>query len=538
LKLGLLYDADNNRTRVNHPDTQAFSYTYDARDRLTGVYEGIGTGTALDGIIYNPDDTLATRLEGAGGGGSANYSYDPIGRLTGQTDAFPAAPASNVQWNFQINQASQILSETRDNDAYAFTAIASANKTYAVNGLNQYTAVAGTGHTYDANGNLTGDWTNAYIYDGENRLVSATAAGITTTLTYDPLGRLWQMVKGAANTRYLYDGDALVGEYDGTGALTNRYVHGSNLAADDPLLWYVGAGTATKRYLHADHLGSIVAATNTSSAPSINAYDEYGVPKSGNVGRFQYTGQIWLGELGLYHYKARLYSPTLGRFLQVDRIGYEGGINLYAYVDDDPVNTTDLDGQCPVGVHSMGAQGSGNTTLIYCADGSVERRTGGSLAWRNNNPGNLIYNNNTRKWAAQGAYTRRGRDPLAIFGSRISGELALKRNLLTEKYQSKNVNDAIAAYAPPNENNTAAYQSFVQQQVGVSGDTPLSSLNSQQLGGVIGAIERMEGWKPGSVTYERNPNGSITFQRTDIVTGSRIPQVVNRCTTKEDGSCQ
>lgn len=341
-----VYNPDNLRTRVTHPDSQAFTYDYDTRDRLKGVYEGIGTGTSLDGIIWNADDTLASRLEGAGGGGSANYSYDPIGRLSGQTDAFPAAPASNVQWNFQINQASQILSETRDNDAYAFTGIPTANKGYAVNGLNQYTAVAGTGHTYDANGNLTGDGTNAYIYDGENRLVSAIASGVTTALTYDPMGRLWQVVKGAANTRFLYDGDALVAEYNSGGILSQRYVHGSNLAADDPLVWYEG-GT-TKRYLHADHLGSIVATTNASSAPTINAYDEYGVPKSGNVGRFQYTGQIWLSEVGLYHYKARLYSPTLGRFLQTDPVGYEGGLNLYAYVGDDPIDGTDPSGNCPV----------------------------------------------------------------------------------------------------------------------------------------------------------------------------------------------
>jgi RHS repeat-associated protein len=68
------------------------------------------------------------------------------------------------------------------------------------------------------------------------------------------------------------------------------------------------------------------------------------VPKSGNVGRFQYTGQIWLSELGLYHYKARLYSPYLGRFLQVDPVGYKDQINLYAYVADDPVNANDPTG--------------------------------------------------------------------------------------------------------------------------------------------------------------------------------------------------
>jgi RHS repeat-associated protein len=255
-----LYDADNNRTRVTHPDAQAFTYAYDARDRLSGVYQGIGTGTPLDMFGWNSDGTLGSRTEGTGGGGSAAYGYDAVGRLTSQTDAFPAAPASNVGWTFGLSPASQITSETRDNDAYAFTGISSANKAYTINGLNQYTAVAG------------------------------------------------------------------------------------NLAADDPLLWYVGSGTGTKRYLHADHLGSVVAATNTSGGPTINAYDEYGVPKSGNVGRFQYTGQIWLSELGLYHYKARLYSPYLGRFLQVDPVGYKDPLNLYAYVGNDPVNGNDPTG--------------------------------------------------------------------------------------------------------------------------------------------------------------------------------------------------
>lgn len=101
-------------------------------------------------------------------GGS--YSYDLIGRLTGQGDTF-STTSDNVSWAFTLNPASQITSEARTEttNRYAFGPINTASKAYAVNGLNQYTTVAGAAQTYDANGSLTGDGTNTYIYDGENR---------------------------------------------------------------------------------------------------------------------------------------------------------------------------------------------------------------------------------------------------------------------------------------------------------------------------------------------------------------------------------
>ena len=71
--------------------------------------------------------------------------------------------------------------------------------------------------TYDANGNLKSDGSTSFVYDAENRLVSASGAK-TASLAYDPLGRLWQVSGGTAGTtRFVYDGDRLVEEYDGAG---------------------------------------------------------------------------------------------------------------------------------------------------------------------------------------------------------------------------------------------------------------------------------------------------------------------------------
>ena len=138
----------------------------------------------------------------------------------------------------------------------------------------------------------------------------------------------------------------MVAELDASGNILGRYVRGD--APDEIITGYTSSDPTARGWYHLDQRGSVVAVTDPNGTVTvINRYDEYGQPQGGNYGTFQYTGQMWLGEIGVYNYKNRMYWPNErpgGRFMQTDPVGYGPGMNRYVYVNGNPVNAVDPSG--------------------------------------------------------------------------------------------------------------------------------------------------------------------------------------------------
>jgi RHS repeat-associated protein len=385
--VGYVFDANSNRSETIWPDLYTVYYAYDAVNRMSCVTEGSASTNELAYYAYDP---LSRRQNLRLGGNAANcaagasstnkltYTFSTGNELMGLANQLNTA---TVSMGYQYNPARQIkmLSLLNGTDPFYLPGpTASASTSFTPNALNEYGSINGGTSSYDNNGNLlsvpvsAGVPAQSYTYDTENHLVTASVPSIQSsaiTYDYDGLGRRVSKTVGSTSTTYLLDGDEEIAEYSGT-TLLRRYVTGP--AVDDRIVHVEGASTtaaptgSTHTYYHVNHQGSVIAVTDytgaavsclTGTACQRLAYDEYGNLSSAAsaIGEaFRYTGRRFDTETGLYYYRARYYSPLLGRFLQTDPVGYKENLNLYTYVSNDPLDKTDPSGtsECadPTGV--------------------------------------------------------------------------------------------------------------------------------------------------------------------------------------------
>lgn len=162
------------------------------------------------------------------------------------------------------------------------------------------------------------------------------------------MGRRFEKNVNNTITRYIYDGINIIAETDANNVITTTYTYSDNI--DEPLSMTRNSQTY---FYHSDSLGSITKITDQAG----NIVQEYKYDSFGNivymkdstfVQPFTFTGREYDPETGLLYLKERTLDTKTGTFISKDPIGFKGGINLYAYVSNNPINFVD-----PFGLHEV-----------------------------------------------------------------------------------------------------------------------------------------------------------------------------------------
>ncbi len=273
----------------------------------------------------------------AGDSNIFKYTYDTLGRLT------------------TVKSDDETTIESYAYDANGNRLSDLAEQSYSYDDQDRLLAIGGTTYSFNENGFLTskisGSDTTTYNYSVRNELQSVILPSSTEiTYTYDPKGRrIAKSVDSVVTEKYLWGGRTmLLAIYDDNDDLLVRYEYSNSRLPDS--MTTAGGG---QYYLHYDQVGSLKAVSNTTGiiVKEIN-YDSFGVVKSDSNPSFRsglgFAGGLLDTHTKLLYFAYRDYNPETGRWNTKDPLLFNGGdSNLYAYVQNDPVNFTDRLGLSP-----------------------------------------------------------------------------------------------------------------------------------------------------------------------------------------------
>lgn len=197
-------------------------------------------------------------------------------------------------------------------------------------------------------------WRIELVYDGKGRL------RVRREYTFNSD---WELT---GETRYIYDGMRVIQERSSSNVPTVSYTRGTDLSGSlegagglGGLLarshGYSSGNWSTHNFYHADGNGNITYLVNSSQALAASyRYDPFGntTASSGTLASanvYRFSSKECNDQSGFYYYGYRWYSPSQQRWLNRDPIQEKGGINLFAFVLNNPVRWVDNFGKAPMG---------------------------------------------------------------------------------------------------------------------------------------------------------------------------------------------
>jgi RHS repeat-associated protein len=332
------YNKNNALTSITYPSGRTVTYSFDGAGRISQVSAIISgnLATLASSITYLPFGGLAGLIYGnslsltqeynnqyriasitVGSVLDLTYGYDANGNITSILDAInpPGGEPAEPTGVYSYEQGSNVLA--------------------AITGSSSATFVS------DLNGNTTSENNRVYGYDLLNRLITVTDNGNQIAVyTYNAMNHRMQKVTGVGTTIFHYDPKGhLIAETNQSGQTLVEYIY----LGDQPLAMI--RSTEQAYYYHNDHLGTPRVLTDGSGNVVWKAlYAPFGaatITTANFENKIRFPGQYCDTETGLHYNWNRYYDPKTGRYVTPDPIGLEGGINLYSYVEGNPINKTD-----------------------------------------------------------------------------------------------------------------------------------------------------------------------------------------------------